>query len=122
MKRKHLITILMIFTFAMTASGCGNAENYGEPISGKDTARIKDILTDPAGYDGKTVAVKGNIAIECETGCWFNFKDGDAVIYVDLEPSGFAIPQKGGHNAIVEGKVTIKNGKPVLIGKGVRIR
>ena len=66
--------------------------------------------------------IKGKIMIECETGCWFNFKEGDAMILVNLEPYGFAIPQKAGRNATVEGNVLIKDGKPSVIAKGVRIQ
>ena len=122
MKIKNLFITLTIVTMMAAASGCGRPETYGTKISNRNITPVKDILLHPEKYTGKTVTVKGNIAIECETGCWFNFKEGDAVIYVNLEPSGFAIPQKGGRNAIVEGEVAIKEGKPRLIGKGVEIR
>ena len=115
--------IIWVAVFALTAAaGCGHLETYGERVSGQNITAVKDILTRPQDYNGKTVTVKGKIAIECETGCWFNFKQGDAVIYVDLGPSGFAIPQKAGRDATVEGNVAIKEGKPRLIGKGVEIR
>jgi len=119
---KNFIMFIMISALMTAASGCGHPEIYGEKISNRKVTPIKEILLAPEQYNGKQVTVKGNIAIECETGCWFNFKEGDAVIYVDLEPSGFAIPQKGGRNAVVEGNVAIKEGKPRLIGRGVEIR
>lgn len=122
MKIKNFILIFTVFALVSTIAGCAPAETYGERISSHSITPIKDILTNPGSYDGKTVTIKGKIAIECETGCWFNFKEGDAVIYVNIEPSGFAIPQRGGRNAIVEGNVAIKDGKPILIGKGVEIR
>jgi hypothetical protein len=121
MKIKNITILLVIFALITAAAGCGQHEIYGEKISNRNGTSIKDILTHPEIYVDKTVVVKGKIAIECETGCWFNFKEGDAIIYVNLESSGFAIPQRGGRNAIVEGTVTIKDRKPVLIGKGVRI-
>lgn len=121
MNIKNLIIGVSIFTVIAAIAGCGSPENYGEQISNINITSVKDILTYPDKYTGKTVTIKGKIGIECETGCWFNFKEGDAVIYVDLEPSGFAIPQKAGRGAVVEGVVAIKEGKPILIGKGVRI-
>ena len=73
-------------------------------------------------YVGKTVTVKGKIKLVCETGCWFNLEDEGATIYTDLAPSGFAIPQKVGRSATVEGKISIESGKLTLTGKGVEIR
>ena len=122
MKMKNIVLAAALFIVVAIACGCGRNEAYGEKISNRAITPVKDILLRPDSYAGKTVTIKGKIAIECETGCWFNFKDGDAVIYVNLEPSGFAIPQKGGKDASVEGSVTIKNGKPTFIGKGVEIR
>lgn len=122
MKIKSFIAILVIFAFIAALSGCARPETYGERITNRSVASVKDILLNPKDYIGKTVTVKGRIMIECETGCWFNFKEGNSIIYVDLEPSGFAIPQKGGHDATVEGNVVIKEGKTILVGKGVEVR
>jgi hypothetical protein len=122
MKTRYFIILLTALMAIVSVAGCARPEIYGEHLSNRSVTPIKDILTHPEAYDGKTVTVKGQIAIECETGCWFNFKEGDAVIYVNLEPSGFAIPQKGGRNAIVEGNVIVEKGKPKLIGRGVEIR
>ena len=121
MKTKSFFTLLIISALITAVTGCGHPETYGEKIAKSNVTPLKDILTYPKNYDGRTVTVKGKIAIECETGCWFNFKDGDAMIYVNLEPSGFAIPQRGGRNAIVEGNITIRDGKPILVAKGVKI-
>ena len=122
MKIKNFISILTILALITAIAGCSKVETYGERVSNHKTTPIKDILTSSKNYDGKTVTIKGKIAIECETGCWFNFKEGDAIIYVNIEPSGFAIPQRSGRNAIIEGNVAIKDGKPILIGKGVEIK
>jgi len=119
---RNIIAIIAVFILVPAITGCGSTEHYGERLSNTNPVSIKELLSNPDTYTDKTVTVKGQIAIECDTGCWFNFKDKDAVIYVNLEPSGFAIPQKGGHRATVEGSVAIKDGKPILIGKGVEIR
>ena len=121
MKIRNLVVLIMLGIFVIAASGCGHRETYGERISNRNITALGDILSHPKDYDGKTVTVKGKITLECETGCWFNLKDGNAVIYVDLSPSGFAIPQNSGRSAIVEGSITIKDGKPTLVSKGVEL-
>lgn len=121
---KILNLFLVVVLLACTAmfSGCGHVETYGERISNQNITPIKDIVSHPEQYTGKMVTVKGKIAIECDTGCWFNLKDGAAVIYTNIEPSGFAIPQKVGRSAVVEGTVSVEEGKLTLTGKGVEIR
>lgn len=121
MNARNIIVWIAVFISAAALSGCGGPENYGKPISDRSVVPIKNILMRPQDYDGKDVSVKGNIAAECPTGCWFDLKDKGAVIYVDVEPSGFAIPQKVGAAVTVEGEVVVKDGKPAIIGKGVKI-
>jgi hypothetical protein len=103
------------------AGGCGSSETYGEPLSGGAVTSIGDILTSPDEYAGSQVRVEGEIALECSTGCWFNLQEGDATIHVDLKPSGLAIPQLVGRNAVVEGKVVVMDRQLMIIGKGVEI-
>lgn len=122
MKRHFIFIAIAVFTCAFVLSGCGNVETYGEQISNKNLTPINDIVSNPQAYIGKTVTVKGKIDLECETGCWFNLKDGAAVVYTDIEPNGFAIPQKVGRTAIVEGTISIEKGKLTLKGKGVEVR
>ena len=76
----------------------------------------------PDVYKGKTVTIKGKITDECSTGCWFDLKDSRAVIYVNTELAQFAIPQKSGHTAIVEGKFLVEDGKPKIRSTGVEVR
>ena len=111
----------VVLTF-VAAQGCGGSETYGEAISETEMTAVSDILTNPADYDGRTVRVEGKIATECPSGCWFELQDGAALIYVDLAPHGLAIPQKVGKQVVVEGKITVKDGRPKLFGKGVEIR
>ncbi len=119
--RDLFIMIIMLACMAMF-SGCGRVETYGERISNQNITSIQDIVLHPQQYVGKTVTVKGKIALECNTGCWFNLKDGAAVIYTDIAPYGLAIPQKVGRNAVVEGTVSVEEGKLTLTGKAVEIR
>jgi len=100
-----------IFFVIVTIVGCSKIENYGNPISEKEPTKISNILSNPKNYEGKTVKIEGKIITECPTGCWFDLKDKTGAIYVDINDSGFAIPQKTGHKATAEGKVKTKNGK-----------
>jgi len=88
-------------------------------IIGPQVVKIGDILTNPKGYDGKEVIVKGKISRECPSGCWFNLQDGNAVIYIDLLPSNIVIPQKTGSSATVTARVVREGSDVYLIGSKV---
>lgn len=123
MKTKSSVTILTVLIFlAGFIAGCGKAENYGATISNREVTKVDNILRNPNAYKGKTVTIKGKIANECSTGCWFDIKDGEAMIYANIEAAGFAIPQKTGHAILIEGKVAVENGKTKIIGTGVEVR
>lgn len=122
MNMKKFIVLASISAVIIAAAGCGRLETYGEKISGQNITALKDIVMHPQDYNGKTVTVKGKIKLVCNTGCWFNLEDAGAVIYTDLAPAGFAIPQKVGRNATAEGKISIESGKLTLTAKGVEIR
>lgn len=125
MKLTLNILLSAIFIFIVTAVmiGCGpQKDKYGEDISDFKVTSIKSILDDSKNYEGKTVTLKGTVVIECPTGCWFNLKDDTGVIYVDLNPSGFAIPQIVKKTVVVQGTVAMKLTKPIVIGKGVEIQ
>lgn len=120
-KKNSLITIVCVM-LALIVTGCGKPETYGKLTPGLNVTEIKNILMRPDSYSSETITIEGKIVSECPTGCWFNLKEGGAVIYVDLTPSAIAIPQKVGQTAVVEGEVVIKDGKPEIIGKGIRIK
>jgi len=88
-------------------------------VAALKASRVGDILQDPKGFGGKTVLVEGNIATECPSGCWFTLKDGNAVIYIDLNPSNLVIPQKKGSFARVTAEVVTEGSDVYLIGKKV---
>ena len=122
MNMKKFIILASIFTVITAAAGCGRLETYGEKISSRNITALKDIVMHPQDYSGKMVTVKGKIKLVCQTGCWFNLEDGGAVIYTDLAPAGFAIPQKVGRRAVAEGRISIESGKLILTAKGVEIK
>jgi hypothetical protein len=120
--KNSAILLVLLVLVAVFIAGCGKAESYGSAISNRVITKIEDILRNPDAYKGKTVTIKGIITNECSTGCWFDIKDEGATIYNNIEPAGFAIPQKSGHTALVEGKVLVENGKPKISGTGVEVR
>lgn len=107
---------------AAFAAGCSKAEHYGEPIGSEPTTSIRAVLSDPAAYADRTVTVKGRIVTECPAGCWFEMKEGEAVLYVDIGRRGLAIPQRVGREATVEGKVAVDGRNVRLEGEGLVIR
>lgn len=117
--RNSLIAFIISLLFII---GCGiGSEHFGEDITETKTTAIGDILKSPQQYEGKIVKLKGKIIRECPTGCWFDLKDDSGVIYTDLNPSNFAIPQVVNKNIVAEGKVKLKGKNVVIIGKGVKI-
>ncbi|MFA6078747.1 MAG: hypothetical protein WC779_03265 [Candidatus Omnitrophota bacterium] len=122
MRKIYGLAIFVMVIGIIISSGCGRVETYGDRVMNRNMTPINDIISDQGRYDGKDVTVKGKIDIECGTGCWFILKEGAATLYIDIEPAGFAIPQKVGRNAVVEGVISVVEGKPRLTGKAVEIR
>jgi hypothetical protein len=122
MRIANLFLSLILALCIVSLAGCGRVEQYGEKLSGSGITRIQDIAANPGAYLGKLVTVKGKINIECNTGCWFYLKDEAASLYINIDPSGFAIPQRVGRIAIVEGVLSQEDGKLTLTGEAVEIR
>lgn len=123
MKLINKFTLCVSFLlFIIAIAGCSRVEQYGNPISDREITKINTIFSNTKNYEGKTVKVEGSIFSECPTGCWLNLKDETNVIYIDLNPSGIAIPQKIGGSITVEGEVVNKSGRTMIIGKGVELR
>jgi uncharacterized protein YdeI (BOF family) len=125
MKTYYKILLIALFSgIVLALASCGRKEpkQHGQQIGNRDFTQVNSILKEPGNFDGKTVTIQGNIIRECPTGCWFEVKDEAGVIYVDLKPSGFAIPQKTGKTVTVEGKVKVRDNQPIIIGTGVEIK
>lgn len=118
----NCVLSILILSMPVVVAGCGRTEQYGAVISGQVRTHIGDILKNPREYEGKDVVIEGKIVRECPTGCWLDLKDESGIIYIDVEPSGFAIPQKLKRKAAVEGTVKLERGRPLIIGKGVEIQ
>ena len=122
MKIKNRLILLISIFSVLVFIGCARIETYGRPISNKRFTRIEDIVRNPDIYKNKAVTIGGKLINECPTGCWFYIKEGEAVIYVNIEPAGFAIPQKSGHAAVVEGRVLVEGRTPKISGTGVEVK
>jgi hypothetical protein len=77
------------------------------------------IIKDPAAYEGRDLILKGKIATECGSGCWFLLDDGTGQLYVDLAKNNFAIPQLQGSTVVVKGVIRVENGDPKLYATSV---
>lgn len=122
-KNLQLIGIaLIIVLLILTVSGCvndeDNRERYGF-ITGKEVVKVKDIYVNSDKFLSQTIKLEGKIIRECSSGCWFYLEDDTGVIFVDINPSGLSIPPKVGEKATVEGNPEKRNGKIIIVGKGV---
>lgn len=124
MKSLNGFFVSFIFWGVIAGSCYAAPQKYGEEISNRRITEVKDILAHPKAYEKKRVTIEGKIDNECQTGCWFYVKvaSGNAVIYVDIGKSGFAIPQYAGKKVLVEGTVVIKESGPMIQGRGVEIK
>jgi hypothetical protein len=125
-KNKIINIVIVLSTAAglLATTGCRRAgpEHYGQPLSDQKPTPLGAILKTPDQFSGKTVAVEGKIIRECPTGCWFYMQQNGGELYIDLNPSAFAIPQRVGKPVTVEGVVELRNNQPMLVGRGVDIR
>jgi hypothetical protein len=115
------VTLSGVVLAALLAQGCGGSETYGEAVTETTRTAVADILQEPETYAGKMVRVEGTIANECPSGCWFELREGGAIIYVDLAPRGLAIPQHVGKKVVVAGTVIVDGMRVQIHAKGVEI-
>lgn len=114
---------IALFLIGAILIGCtAKKGTYGQHISEMKITSIGDILAGPQQFDRKTVRIEGKIVEECPAGGWFMLKDASGIIYVDLHPSYFAIPQAVGSNVAAEGIVKKDGPRVIVVGKGVEIK
>lgn len=103
--------------------GCAERNsNFGQPITETNSIPIGDILAHPEQFENKLVRIEGKITDECPAGGWFFLKDGTGMVYVNLHPSYFAIPQSVGHRIVVQGVVRKEGTQIEVIGKGAKLK
>jgi outer membrane protein assembly factor BamB len=113
---KTLVLAGLLLSIVLLA-GCTTQSSSAQPLSPGVTNGA--IIKDPAVYEGKDLVLKGKIAIECGSGCWFLLDDGTGQLYVDLADNNFAIPQLVGSTVVVKGVIRVENGDPKLYATNV---
>jgi hypothetical protein len=118
----------MALTLAAVVIGCGakgtkaKAAVYGKAIpAGMAVTTAKEILTNPAAYEGKDVLVAGKITSECPSGGWIWVKDETGDIYVNMHPTNVFIPQRVNGQVRAMGKVVLESGQPQVVGYGLEL-
>jgi len=123
-KTYKIALIFLVLGLTLTLYSCRKkgTNKFGQDIATNKQTTVESILNEPQNFESKTITIEGEIIRECPTGCWLDVRQNHAIIHVDLNPSGFAIPQKVGKDVKVEGKVLLKNNQPMIIGTGVEIK
>lgn len=81
---------------------------------------LERVLADPLAYEGKPVAMEGDVRRQCKvTGCFFSFVAGERSMRVELETIAPQAPQREGRRARVEGVITKTAGGHELIASAV---
>lgn len=118
-----VIAVFITLVFSLLLLGCGTKVGlYGQEITETNTTQIGDILARPDQFAGKIVKLEGKITEECPAGGWFMLKDKTGIIYVNLHPSYFAIPQAVGQKVVAQGIVKKEGSRIEIIGKGVQLK
>lgn len=121
--KKIICSTILVAIIVMGLSGCRKSSPvYGKDIENPQATELKEVLTNKAAFNDKTITVEGKIVNQCPTGCWFDLQEGSAVVHVDINPSGFALPQSPGKTVRVEGTVKVDGDTLEIIGTGVEIK
>ena len=117
MKKIIFVTALTVILIVLA---CERSDTYGQIIkSDLQFLDIATIIEHPDQYTGSDIGLRGKIAIECGSGCWFQLDDGTGQIHVDLTPGNFAIPQMVGKSVTVMGQIVDDNGRLVIYASGI---
>lgn len=122
MRKGKIAMAVGLLAVGVLLQACSKPEQYGEALGRGETTALGSVLSKPKSFEGQTVKVKGEIVTECPTGCWFEMKEGSAVLYVEIGQQGLAIPQRVGKEVTVEGTIAVDGANVRLEGKGVEIR
>jgi uncharacterized protein YdeI (BOF family) len=115
---KNLLLAGLILS-AILITGCTTQSSSALVVSPGVTNGA--IIKDPAAYEGRELVLKGKIATECGSGCWFLLDDGTGQLYVDLDENNFAIPQLQGSTVFMKGVVRVENGDPKFFATNVTV-
>ncbi|MEO0107974.1 MAG: hypothetical protein ABIK62_02220 [candidate division WOR-3 bacterium] len=120
---RRICIVLWVTLVAALIVGCHGTvkTHYGKAIpAAMKQSNVGDLLANPQGFEGHEVLVQGRITSECPAGGWIWLKDSTGEIYVNMHPTNVFIPQRVGSNAQVLGKVVLEQGRPQVVGYGVK--
>jgi hypothetical protein len=113
--------VLAAFVLSGLALSAFGAELYGKPLRGLTPVPLVELIQKAAGYDGKTVQVRGTV--RSEDGA-FLLTEGAALLRVTMSGSGATLPSNAaGASATAEGLFRAKGtgGRPVLEATGLEL-
>jgi hypothetical protein len=83
---------------------------YGSGVSKKAAVPVAQLLAEPGKYNGKTLAVEGEILGVCQNkGCWMTMQDGGKEMRVRFKDYAFFVPKDcAGKTARIEGVFAVE--------------
>jgi hypothetical protein len=102
-----ILSLVIVLALGVGVLAAEEGKSYGEPLTGTDTVKISQLLSDPDDYLDKVVRVEGLVTGVCEKrGCWLSIASEDEEfkeirVKVDDGVIVFPLEAKGKH-AIAE--------------------
>ncbi len=127
MRLRELLTGLCLVAASapLLLAGCSPSGRFGSEIKVADETAISEILYNPKPFEGKTVMVKGQVAVVDDDGLGFQLDNGlGRLLYVkvagDFKISGGAKY----HLTTAEGKIVLDKdtGSPRLMATGIEVK
>jgi len=115
---RSLLAALLLSGVALSAPG---AELYGKPLRGLTPVSLAELNRKAAGFDGKTIQVRGKV--HAEHGA-FSLTEGTASLRVTMSGPGATLPSDAtGATATAEGVFRAKGagGGPALEATGLEL-
>jgi len=107
----RITSLAVLILIATLPAAAGDGKAYGEPLTGKDTVPIHQLLENPDSYLGEVVRVEGLVTNVCEKrGCWMSLASDDTEfeeIRIKVDDGVIVFPMEAkGRRAIAEGVLT----------------
>lgn len=118
MRLRPILAAFVLAGLTLTARG---AELYGKPLRGLTPVSIAELNRKAAGYDGKTIQVRGTVRAD---GAALSLTEGAASLRVTMSEPGTALPSDAsGASAAAEGVFRAKGagGGPALEATGLEL-
>ena len=104
----RITSLVALIIIAILPAAAGEGKAYGEPLTGKDSMPIHELLKDPDPFLGEVVRVEGLVTGVCEKrGCWMSLASNDLEfeeIRIKVEDGVIVFPMEAkGKHAVAEG-------------------